>query len=369
MTPSTIARLAATALVVLALALPSTAQDCPDSGDTFYKNDSLPDVPTGSFSISVIPGLCEGEGAATVFDLAPGAPLQQVTQVACPFGSAGGASGAVASVNVQVFDGVTFSGSQNTPTLGAKVFDLAQDTGSSMQVTSTALNTIDLTQYNVTVGASGLGNFVVAFVMEINPNGSCATGYTSNFFTDNSQFGFFCNEAITPPKTSLIYILGQGWLDASKATVTGIPLCPFYYAGVWAIRACTRDAGPVNPLQVAVSGSPVPVGGFVNLTFNAPGYQGVPYLAAASFGTSPGTPTAYGVVPLNYDGLLALSLSLPSVFVNFVGVIGPTGSAPGLVLIPADPAFSGSQFHVGFITLPPAPNPWGISDAALIQVQ
>lgn len=366
---TTLAGAALSLLALVALAPSSLAQTCPGVTDTFWKNDTLPDNPSGSFGISVIPGLCEGEGAATVFNLVPGTPLQKLTQVVCPFGSAGGASGATALVNVQVFDGVTFSGPANTPILGPKVFDLGADFGNSMQVTSTGLNVLDMSNYNVTVGASGTGNFVVAFVMEFNPNGNCATGFTSNFFTDNSAPGFFCNPAITPEKTSLMYILGQGWTDASKAAVTGVPLCPFFYAGIWAIRACTEDAGPVNPLQVTVAGSPVPPGGFVNLTFNAPGFQGVPYVAACSFGNTPGTPTASGVVPLNFDALMSLSLSAPTVFVNFVGVVSPTGTAPGLIFIPNDPAYSGISFYVGFITLPPAPTPWGISDSAQIVIQ
>lgn len=351
----------------LALGAPASAQTC--AGQTFWKNDNLPDNPAGALSISVIPGLCEGEGIGTVFNLAPGSPLQRVTQVVCPFGSAGGASGATAAVNVQIYDGVTFSGANNVPTLGPLVFDLAVDTGNSMQVTSTALNVFDMTNYNVNVGASGLGNYVVAFVMEINFNGNCDNGFTSNFFTDNSSPGFFCNPAITPPLTNLMLIQGQGWTDASKATVQGFPLCPLFYAGNWAIRACTTDAGPVNPLQVAVQGSPVAPGGFVNLTFKAPGFQGVPYIAAASLGNTPGINTVYGNVPLNNDPLMQLSFNQPGVFFNFSGVVGPTGESPGIVFVPNNPALTGLSFYVAFITLPPAPAGWGISDSALITIQ
>lgn len=356
-------------LASLGLATSAEAQACPGPTQTFWKNDTLPDIPTGPLAISVIPGLCEGEGAATVFDLVPGSALQKVTQVVVPFGSAGGASGATAAVNLRIYDGVTFSGPQNTPTLGPLVFDLGANTGSNIQVTSTALNAFDLSSFNVTVGASGLGNYVVAFIMEINPNGSCATGFTSNFFTDNSQVGFFCNPAITPEKTSLMLIQGQGWTDAAKATVSGIPLCPFFFAGIWAIRACTEAAGPVNPLQVEAASTSTPPGGFLSLTFKAPGFQATPYLAAASFGNTPGTPTAFGVVPLNFDGLMSLSLALPSIFVNFAGLIGPTGEAPGLIFIPADPGLAGLSFYVGFVTLPPPGIAWGISDSLKLTIQ
>ena len=359
---------AAAALTLgLAFGAPASAQTC--AGQTFWKNDSLPDNPSGSLGISLIPGLCEGEGIGSVFNLAPGSPLQKVTQVVCPFGSAGGASGAVALVNVLIYDGVTFSGALNTPTLGPLVFDLGADTGNSMQVTSTALNVFDMTNYDVKVGASGLGNYVVAFQMEFNTNGNCDNGFTSNFFTDNSSPGFFCNPAITPPQTNLMFILGQGWTDASKAMVQGFTLCPLFYAGNWAIRACTEDAGPVNPLQVAVQGSPVAPGGFVNLTFKAPGFQGVPYIAAASLGNSPGINTIYGNVPLNNDPLMQMSFNLPGVFFNFTGVVSPSGESPGIVFVPNNPALTGLSFYVAFITLPPAPAGWGISDSALIAIQ
>ena len=90
-----------TLLASLALSLLpglAAAQLCPSGTDTFYKNDILPDVPGGTFSFSVIPGLCEGEACGSVFDALSG-PVT-LTQVACPFGSGGGAMGASASVNV-----------------------------------------------------------------------------------------------------------------------------------------------------------------------------------------------------------------------------------------------------------------------------
>lgn len=46
------------ALAWLASAAP--AQLC-GNGETFFKNDKLPQVPGGPAQISVIPGLCEGE--------------------------------------------------------------------------------------------------------------------------------------------------------------------------------------------------------------------------------------------------------------------------------------------------------------------
>ncbi len=359
------ARLAGVACLATLLSLPTTSQTCSNTPGTFFKNDNL--AATGGLStFSVIPGLCEGEAAGAVFQLAPGAPPQTLRELAVGFGSNGGASGATALLNVEIYDGVTFPG--GVPLLGPKVFDLNADTGNDMQVTSTAINVFDATPYNVVVG-NGTSNFVVAFRMGFNPNGNCTTGFNSNFITDNGSPGFFCNPAITPPQKNLIFILGQGWQDASTATVQGFPLCPLFYAGNWVIRACTTDAAPANPLQVAVTGSPAPPGGTVFLTFNAPGFQGVPYLAAASFGNTPGTPIPGGTIPLNYDGMLELSLTTPSVFVQFSGLISAlTGTASGLINVPPLPLLSGLSFYVAFITIPPSPVPFGISDAALVSI-
>ena len=116
------------------------------------------------------------------------------------------------------------------------------------------LNTLDTSSYNIIVGAAaGTGSppvrrFAICFRCDINfhPTGSCATGWPANFFTDNSQFGFTCNPAITPQRTSIMEIQGQGWRDAALATVSGVPLCPIYYSGIWCIRCCSEDAFPAS---------------------------------------------------------------------------------------------------------------------------
>jgi hypothetical protein len=366
-------RCASLALALSLLPLDSADAQACGTGNLF-KNDSLPAVPAGTITFSIIPGLCEGEAAGAVFALPPSGASQSIERVACGFGSNGGISGNSAVVNIEIYDGVSFAGA--VATLGPKIFDFANDVGGNVQVTSTGINEFDLSPYNVVVGNSGDNDFVVAFRMLINFNGNCAQGFTSNFFTDNDQPGIFgCNPAITPQGKNLIDIAGQGWRDAALATVSGFPLCPLFYSGNWVIRACGEDVTVGNPLNVAVSGSPVAPGGFVNLTFQAPGYAGVPYVAAASFGTSPGipissgSPAVPGLLPLNPDGMFTLSLSSPGIFVNFSGVIGVGGSSPGLVLVPNLPAASGLQFYVAFVTVPPFPAPFGISNPSLIQIQ
>lgn len=237
---SSLSRRSAALLLASMLAPSAAAQLCANATDHFWKNDNLPQVPPGTpVGISIIQGLCENEAAASVFTMPQTMGPQQITKVAVGFGHTGGGLGFSAAVNVEIYDGITWNG--NTPVLGPKVFDLEQVAQANAQVQSTAINEVDLTPYNVVVGNDPSHAFVVAFRMRINPNGNCATGYPANFFTDNSSFGFPCDAL---PKINLIDILGQGWVDASVATVQGVPLCPFYYDGNWVIRACSQDAGP-----------------------------------------------------------------------------------------------------------------------------
>jgi hypothetical protein len=364
-------RLLCAAALLLGPAVPAWSQSCP--GQNFFKNDILPANPSGALSLSVIPGLCEDEACGARF-LLPGGTPQKLQRVAVGFASAGGAQGATALVNVEIYNGVSFAGA--VATLGPKVFDLEQATGANFQVTSSGINEFDLTPYNVVVNGAGDNDFVVAFRMRFNPNGACATGFQTNFFTDNTQGGLFgCNPSITPQGKNLIFIEGQGWRDPALATVSGFPLCPLFYSGNWAIRACSTNAGPTNPLQVSVSGSPVPPGGLATLTFTAPGFAGVPFIAAASLGNNPGIPVVSGnppvagTIPLNFDALLQASLAGSGVFFGFQAAFLPNGTAPGVILLPNNPNLSGLGFYVAFVAIPPFPAPFGISDAALIQIQ
>lgn len=238
------------AVAIVALTGLAQGQACNTAQSTFWKNDLLPQFPSGSTAVSVIPGLCEGEGAASVFTLPPGSSAKVLEKVAVGFGANGGIGGFQALVNVEIYDGITWSG--NTPILGPKVFDFEQDYSSSFTVTSHGINELDLSSYNVVVG-NGTTGFVVAFRMSFNPNGSCQSGFNANFFTDNPSFTFTCN---TPAKKNLIFIQGQGWRDPKFAMVGGFSLCPLYYNGNWAIRACTSDVAPAFCQQNLGLGGP-----------------------------------------------------------------------------------------------------------------
>lgn len=349
--------LVAALLAAAPLSVDASAQLCPDAGHTHYQNDVLPQVPAGPLNVAIIQGLCEGEACASIFTLQSAGP-EKLTQVACPFtGPTGVSTGATATVNLVVFDNVTLN-SSGVPTM-TKVFDLNADTGNSLQIFDGGLNTFDVSNFNITVTGP---KFAVGFIMNINPNGQCATGFQTNFFTDNTP----CS-----PGTSLMFIQGQGWVDASKATVLGFPLCLFnYYNGDWVIRCCTEPLG--NPLNVSVVGSPALPGQFVFLTFNAPGFEGDIYVAAASGSTTTGIPLApHGVFPLDFDPLVNLSVFAGGggIFNNFIGQIGPLGTAPGLITLPGS-APPGAEFWVAFVAFDPLDPaaPWGISSASKVEI-
>lgn len=223
------------ALLLGAFSAPVVAQSCP--GDNFWKNDILADVPGGAVPTAVIQGMCEGEAAAQVFYLDPGQQRQKINKVSVGFGHVTGSGGFNATVNVEIYDGITWNG--NTPILGPKVFDLNDDTASSMQVLTHGLNELDLSNFDIIVG-DGTNAFVVAFRMNINPNGTCGGGHPANFLTDASSTA----SCTTVPQTSLMFITGEGWVEPRTFLFGGIiALCPNFYNGNFLIRACTEDAG------------------------------------------------------------------------------------------------------------------------------
>ena len=192
--PRKSARLVAAATFVFGstlFAVAAPAQGC--GSGTFWKRDHLPDVPTGLTGVSVIQGMCEGESAGVVFEMPANMPPQRITQVVAPWGAALGVNGFLAALDVEVYDGVAFSGAGVN--MGTQVFSLTGQATANMQVQSHALNTLDTSTYNIIVGvapATGsppMRRFAICFRTDINfhPSGTCATGWPANFFTDNSQ--------------------------------------------------------------------------------------------------------------------------------------------------------------------------------------
>ena len=370
----------ATLLVATSLLSGLHAQGC-NSG-TFWQRDSLPatpsSIPTG---VSVIQGMCEGESAGVVFEIPANMPVQKITKVVAPWGAAFGATGFLAALDIEVYDGVSFSG-QNV-NMGNLVFSLTQTANQNLQASSHALNEFDTSPYNIVVGAQppvgGVRRFAICFRTDINfhPSGSCSTGWPANFFTDNSSFQFVCNPAITPQQTSIIQIAGQGWRDAALATVQGIQLCPLYYSGTWAIRCCSEDAfpatyssfGPGCPNSIGTAqliNSVLPRLGqtmIVNITNMPTG------LGLMITGTSNQTSTL-GFLPADLTGFglpgcdLRVSLDLTDGIITF----GTTGSWS--LAIPNQTNLLGAQFYQQAFVFDPSLNSFGgaMSDGAEWQI-
>lgn len=309
-------------VVLSVLGGPAVAQVC-GPGQVLLKNDNLPAIPSFPTPVSVIQGLCENEACGAVFDVAALGPQVRVHGASVGFVNVANANGIQAAVDLEFFDGITWSGS--TPILGPSLFRWSTVTGSNLAVTSTGLNASpSLSPYNITASS---GKLVCAWWMVFNPmGGSCATGYPTNFATDNSSFQLFCSPLVTPPQKNLIYILGQGWRDPATATVSGVPLCPLFYSGNWLLRVCVEPIGCPVPL---VLGS------------GTPGTGGIVPTLAASGGSAQIGNSAYGLTIASgrggAPGLLVLNVfetSLPfaggTVFV-LPGVVLPIllGGTPG----------------------------------------
>jgi hypothetical protein len=302
----------AIALSMLGLASHAAAQTC-GAGQSLLKNDNLPANPGGATQVSVIPGLCEGEAAAAVFDISALGNAVRVHSAAIGYFNAGGATGIEAAVNLEIYDGVTFSG--GIPTLGPKIFDFEEQTGGNVGISSSAINETSLASFNILATSTRL---VVAWRMGINgSSGSCAVGYTTNFATDNTCQGLGCGCNAGSQK-NLIFIQGQGWRDAATATVSGFPICPLFYNGNWIIRACVEPVGCVQPASIG-----------------------------------PGTPGSGGIAPL-----LTTSGGDPSIGNNAFGLFmtAGLGGAPSAMLFGAQEAFlpfaGGHLYLIPLISLP-----------------
>jgi hypothetical protein len=288
-----------TAFLSLAVsALP--AQLCPSGSDTFWKNDTLPDNPGGApIGLSVIPGICEGEAIGSYFQMPPGTATQRIKQVAVGFGHSAGGAGFDATLNVEIYEGGVTYNANGTAVLGTKIFDLNADFSQSMQVTSTSINTFDMTPYGVEVS----DDFVVAFRMNINIAfpGCPSGGAAANFFTDNGLGGSPCLAGV-----NLLDELSTGWVD--PATWGPFPplivLCPSFYAGNWAIRACTEDAGGVGTWE--------------DLGGGTTGINGAPTLAGSG-SLIGGQPATLLLTNAPANGLVLAWYSLQSNPVNFFG--------------------------------------------------
>lgn len=320
------------AVLVSCLAGPLAAQACAP-GDILLKNDSLAAIPGGTPTVAIVPGLCDGEAAMSVFTTT--GPVD-VRKVSAMFGAQGGTNGVVAAVDIEIYDGATVN-AQGVWTLGPRVFQLS-NTGSNLQIQSHAINEFTLPQ----PVRCNSGKVVIGWRMVLNAaTGSCAFGYTANFACD---FGSTCTAG-----RNVLDAIGVGPVDPATYQGFGVPLCPIYFRGDWIIRACVTPSMSVN-----WTGTPTP-GGAVLLNLLAPGHAGDYFLTLLSLGTQPGINSPWGYVPLNDDFVLQCSIDpgcWPSILVNNHGTLNGNAQATVVFLIPNLPVLVNSNLSVyaGFIT-------------------
>ncbi|MCA8944405.1 MAG: hypothetical protein KDB80_17715, partial [Planctomycetes bacterium] len=320
-------------------------QGCSQPGQTFFKNDVLPDVPSGSTPVALIGGLCEGEACGAVIDVGgPG----QVDSVAVMLAQAAGVNGSISVVDVEIYDGVSISGNQYT--LGPRVFSLSNDLGANLQLTSHGINTYDLP----TPVATTQSQIAIVFPMLLNNlNGNCQGGYTTNFATDNAP----CN---THGRNILKTIAAPGnpppgYYDPQQLTILGFPLCPLFYTGNWIIRAC------VTPdVQMTWQGNPSP-GNFVLLDFLDPGNPGLPYIVMMSSSANIGFDFSTvwpNTLPMGLDVNVFWNCFMGPCRAMFVnggsGVLDANGHASDVLQIPTGTFWSGVTLYGAFFTWDPS---------------
>ena len=92
-------------------------------------------------SISIIQGLCEGEACGAVFNFASVGPSVKVNLASVAYINVASANGIQAAVDLEFFDGVTFSGpNQSVANLGPSLFRWSVVTGSNIGLTSSGIN-------------------------------------------------------------------------------------------------------------------------------------------------------------------------------------------------------------------------------------
>jgi len=96
----------------------------------------------------------------------------------------------------------------------------------------------------------------------------------------------------------------------------------------------------------------VQIGTSVAIPIQAGSSPGLPYIAAAALGTSPGIALPDGrSMPLNQDFLFGLSLTANPFFVGFAGTLDSSGQGALGVVAPSQPVFAGLTFHVAFVVV------------------
>jgi len=125
--------------------------------------------------------------------------------------------------------------------------------------------------------------------------------------------------------------------DARPATLVDI--------GADEVVACT---------QLVLAGT-LKIGTTVSLNIDVAADAGLPYQLASAFADSPGIAIDTRLLELYPDALFMMTISglFPTIFQDYVGVLGATGKATGKLNIPNIGALVGLDIYSAFITLSP----------------
>lgn len=330
-----LARIALSAAFLALLSSFTIAQSC-GPNEILLKNDSLPDVPSGPTPVSVIRGLCDGTGgrAEAAMSVFRNTGAVKINKVSVMFGHIAGVSGATAVADVEIYDDATFQPG-GTVTLGNLVYRHSSVTSSSIQLSSHAINELDLSAQNIVVST---GTVVVAWRMEINSlNGDCTNGYSANVCTDNAQTA--CAGAC-PRGKNIIDERTNGPIDPAAFTLGGFPLCSCFYAGNFIIRACVE---PQINLQWTGNATP---GGVLSLRMISPSDPlGTYFIYGSGAATTGITIPGFATLPLDPDLLFLCFLNeCRPLLIGGFGNLNAMGEAFGGLIIPNTPALANSNF-------------------------
>jgi len=218
-------------------------------------------------------------------------------------------------------------------------------------------------------GGQGFGD---SFVPSISADGT-KVAFTSNAALAPGSFSF--NQVyvrdLAARRTELVSVNAQGvggFDFSSFASLSGNGnSVAFYSPARDLVRLDTNGFADVfvhDRHPSITTGDTARIGTTVTLTFQSPEEAGAGYVAASSLGSSPGILVDTRIIPLNPDLLFVLSLSVPAIFQNFVGVLDGTGTATVRIALPNEPSLVGFVFYTAFLTLRPAA-PSGIGSISL----
>lgn len=93
------------------------------------------------------------------------------------------------------------------------------------------------------------------------------------------------------------------------------------------------------------------VGGVFNVSIRFAMHPNKPYVAAVSLSRTPGIPVGGRIIPLTPDSLFGASVTLPSIFNKFVGLLDNQGRGSAYIVIPKVVGLSGLRIFLAAVVI------------------